>query len=86
MFCLIIINLNLIIILFSTQRYRVTEVFCSAEPTVAGRRVKQFPNSAAVSISIYNAIKSAAFLGLQILILIAGALQMLPNRVIFVYI
>ena len=54
----------------STQRYRVTEVFCSAE----------FPNSAAVSISIYNAIKSAAFLGLQILILIAGALQMLPNR------
>ena len=33
---------------------------CSAEPTVAGRRVKQFPNSAAVSISIYNAIKSAA--------------------------
>ena len=46
--------------LFSTQRYRVTEVFCSAEPTVAGRRVKQFPNSAAVSISICNAIKSVA--------------------------
>ena len=33
---------------------------CSAEPTVAGRRVKQFPNSAAVSISIFNAIKPAA--------------------------
>ena len=38
---------------------------CSAEPTVAGRRVKQFPNSAAASISIYNARK---IIGLQILI------------------